>query len=220
MPEWLDPSWITGLVGFIAGAAVAVFADPLRQWLFRPRVKLRYLEEQTETPSEVHRPFIHRTPEVTVFQDGQRLRKNAIYLRIEVVNEKGSIARECRAFLVSAQIWNGIEKRWEPSVLDDPLPLAWASRGEYRFQPIDLPKQVPHFIDLVSTRDFPDDAPLKMEVEVTPFRLEDFGKGSALYRFKLLVAGDNFDPVPLTVMVDKGAGWDAISSGMSERLVQ
>jgi hypothetical protein len=105
---------LSSLLGFIGGFLTALFAEPLRQWLYRPRLSLSFGSSGD---------FITKTPEVAGAS-----KYEACYIRLKVVNLSSRLAKACRAYLV------GIEKQvdgaFRPEVYCDSIQLAWAVRGD------------------------------------------------------------------------------------------
>src|SRR5947209_4242810 len=74
------------LLGFLGGFVTALFAEPLRQWLYRPGLSLSFGSSGD---------FITKTPEVS---GGAKY--DAFYIRLRVVNTSSRLAKACRAYLV------------------------------------------------------------------------------------------------------------------------
>ncbi len=126
--------WSTSALPWIFGFLTAMFAEPARNWLLRPKLRVSFTQEQD---------CIARTP--------TGAGADAIYIRLKVVNERRRIARSCRAFLVK------VEKQVRPTVYEntiyaDSLQLAWSCQvqGEER-SPIDLIHGVSQYVDVIAT---------------------------------------------------------------------
>jgi hypothetical protein len=103
--------WTT-LVGFASGFLSAVFAEPLRQWVFRARLKL---------------DFENNDYFVTSTDEGDPPTHKAHYIRVRVANRSARVAKGCRAYLVGLDRL-GTSGAWEPTEYCECLQLAW-SRG-------------------------------------------------------------------------------------------
>ncbi len=74
------------LLAFIGGFAIALFAEPIRQWLFRARLTLEFTNADH---------FVTRTTE----SGGHQAR----YIRIKATNRSSRLAKSCRAYLVNIE---------------------------------------------------------------------------------------------------------------------
>lgn len=190
------------LVGGAIGFASALFAEPLRRWIFSPKLVLSF-EDSTD--------YKARTPESATFLDPQRsavpIHSNheAEYVRIKVVNDSRPLAKECRAYLV------GIEKKqadgtFAPTLYCDSIPLAWSCREDKAYEPIDLPNGVAQFIDLVSVRSISDE--YKLEIKPLPQRYGGFLRDKGTFRFTVQVSGENVKPIFIRVLFTWNGVWD------------
>ena len=157
-----------GLIGFLA----AVFAEPLRQRLFKPKLRLEF----GGGPD-----YFTYTPEGA----GEE-RHEAIYLRVKVANESPFIARDCRAYLVN------IEKKdehgkFKRTIYADSMPLAWSGRKPNEvYDPIDIPKDVPQYFNILATKSISHEFhPLIM---VVPYRYGELFKETGTFRFTVQVS--------------------------------
>lgn len=185
---------LPSIVGFIGGFFTALFAEPLRQRLYRAKLSLSFGSSSD---------FIARTLETS----GQS-QYQAIYIRLKVVNTSTRLAKACRAYLV------GIEKqkdnKFEPTVYCDSMQLQWSVRGaDERFGAIDLPQDVPQFVDVVSTRSISTYfAPATAQV---PLRYMELFKETGIFRFRVQVSGDGVKPVWSEVILHWDGKWDKFS---------
>jgi hypothetical protein len=193
---------IPALVGGAIGFASAVFSEPLRRWLFSPKLTLSF-----ENSSD----YRARTPEQVTFRDPQcsavpiHSTHEAEYIRIKVVNSARPLAKECRAYLVA------IEKQrpdggFESTFYCDSIPLAWSCREDRAFDPVDLPNGVAQFIDLVSVRSISSD--YKLEIRPLPLRYAGFLRDKGTFRFTVQVSGENAKPVFMRVRFAWDGSWD------------
>ena len=193
----LVPTLVGGAIGF----AGAIFAEPLRRWIYSPKLLLSF-EDSTH--------YKTRTPEQATILDPQRSpvpihsTHEAEYVRIKVVNTSRPLAKECRAYLV------GIEKkqadgRWGPTLYCDSIPLAWSCREDRAYEPIDLPNGVAQFIDLVTVRSISPE--YKLEIKPLPLRYVGFLRDKGTFRFTVQVSGENVKPVFTRVQFTWGGVW-------------
>lgn len=185
---WL--SVLTPIVGFILGFISAVFAEPVRQRLFRPILSLRF----SNTPG-----CVARTPT----GDGGE----AIYIRVEVVNVKRSLARQCRAYLVNAEAKNALGE-FEPTIYVDSIQLAWSCReiGKER-DAVDLPNGVSQYIDVLATYKISNS--FNTHISPFPFRYHDlFSNKPKTLMFTVQVSGDGVKPAFITIVFSWKGQWD------------
>ena len=75
------------LIGALLGFGAAVFAEPVRRWIYRPKLKLEFGDDpgyRARTPE--------KSPPFNSFYEAE-------YIRIKVTNIKPAIAMNCRAYL-------------------------------------------------------------------------------------------------------------------------
>ena len=195
-------SLIPVLIGGAIGFASAILADPIRRWIFSPKLVLSF-NDSTD--------YKARTPETATFRDPAQSAApihsthEAEYVRIKVINDSRPLAKDCRAYLV------GIEREqpdgtFGPTLYCDSIPLAWSCRDDHAYDPIDLPNGVAQFIDLVSVRSISDE--YKFEIWPLPHRYRGFLRDKATFRFTVQVSGKNVKPVFARVRFKWGGVWD------------
>lgn len=187
---WL--SYLAPLGSFMLGSVTAVFAEPVRQFIFRPKVELGFSNKDD---------CITKTPTT----GGH----NAIYVRVKVTNTKPRLARQCRAYLVNIELQNQ-NGSFVPTIYSDSIQLAWSCRDK-GLDPLDLPRGVSQYIDVVAT----DEASNDYSPQIAPFPLRYkslFDPAPKTLRFTIQVAGDNVSPrFTQVVFVWKGR-WDTIEA--------
>jgi hypothetical protein len=186
------------ILGFLGGFLSAVFAEPLRQWLFRPVLKLEF----TNTGD-----FVVRTPE------GPDRQHEAHVVRVKVTNTSGRLAKSCRAFLINIERLAG-SGAWERTVYSDSLQLGWSALENARHSPLDLPKNVPHYVDIVSA--LQRTATFVPAIPAVPFRYESLWQSSDTYRFTVMVSGDGVKPASVGIRFKWIGAWDRIEVGEVE----
>jgi hypothetical protein len=194
------------LIGAVLGFAAAVFAEPLRQWIYHPKLKLIFDEDPGCKA---------RTPEQAQLQGGPSAvhsTHEADCIRGKVINTKPAIAKSCRVYLVA------IEKaddsgHFKPTIYGDSIPLPWACRGEEAYGPLDLPRGIVQFVDIVSARSVSKD--FKPEIKPIPFRYIDLFRQHGKFRFAVQVSGENVKPVLIKVVFN----WSGIRDKYETSLV-
>jgi len=189
---------LPSLVGFISGFFTALFAEPLRQWLYRPRLSLSF-------GSSID--FVTKTPESTGGSEHE-----AFYIRLKVVNSSSRLAKACRAYLVSVE--KQVDGVFAPTIYCDSIQLAWSARGDEAFAAIDLPHDVPQFVDVVSTRST--SHTFAPAVRLTPFRYKELFEGTGVFRFRVQVSGDGVKPVWGQVILHWDGTWDKFRTEQSD----
>src|SRR5690242_19923357 len=120
------------LFGAVLGFALALIAEPIRLWLYRPRLKIEFgssseFQAQTTVTHYVQNPQRGAPLGDLVYLGSHE----AVYIRLKVVNKqpwwfRGSpVAKGCRAYLTD------IEKAQENgefkgTIYCDSIPLAWS----------------------------------------------------------------------------------------------
>ncbi|MEW8440373.1 MAG: hypothetical protein AB2689_19670 [Candidatus Thiodiazotropha taylori] len=192
-------SVLNTLAGAALGFAAAVFAEPLRQWIYRPKLLLTFDNDPGCRA---------RTPEQTQLHGGPRPIEStheAEYIRVKIQNTKPHIAKNCRAYLV------GVEKadehdNFKQTIYGDSIPLPWSCRGNEAYGPLDLARGIVQFIDIVSTRSVAPD--FKPEIKPVPYRYFNLFHQHGKYRFTIQVSGENVKPVFIKVIFNWSGVWD------------
>ncbi len=187
-------------VGGIIGFVTAVFADPLRRWVYRPELKLEFDEDVPGCKL--------RTPERSKPTDTQSMEREAYYVRVKVANAAASLARGCRAYLVN------VERRdhageFQPTDYCDTIPLPWSYRGEQAYRPVDLPNGVVQFVDLLSTRS--DAEEFQPAIRPFPYAYRGLFREHGQFRFTVQVSGENVAPTRIRITFDWLGGWNDFS---------
>ena len=178
-------------IAFLSGFFTAIFAEPLRRRIYAPRLKLKFGKSNH---------YLTRTPENE---------HEAIYVRIKVENYRSTLAKSCRAYLVN------IERKVKSGDFDqteycDSMQLGWAYQKNRRFDAIDLPRKVSHFVDIISTR--PTSSGFKLETKVIPLLYKKMLVTPGVYRFTIIVSGDGVKPAHIKPIVSWNGNWDQVNS--------
>lgn len=185
---------VPSIVGFLGGFFTALFSEPLRRWIYGPRLKLTFGTSQH---------FLTKTPEVSPSSQYESL-----YVRLKVVNVRAALAKGCRAYLVNVER-KGPSGEFQPTEYCESLQLAWASQADQSFAAFDLPRDVPHFVDIISTR--PTSPAFALATKVTPLRYTQLLQTPGTYRFTVVVSGDGVKPATIHPIVSWSGLWDQVS---------
>ncbi len=190
--DW--PLVVSGL-GNLVVAAVALFGERFRSWLWRPDVKIE---------SYYGSPFLtERWVDPKTGEDCGRM----WWFRIRILNRGKSTARGCKVKLAEATTGDG-----EPLLGFEPLVLGWVSPpwGPLQFHPLDIAVGECEFCNVLSCRE-QEERFVRFEFDQQPRgcvdRL-DF-RGSASYVLTVTVYGDNFEPVSEKFRIAGGGYWEA-----------
>jgi hypothetical protein len=177
---------IVPVVTFISGAVVAfasaVYAEPLRQWLFRPRLCVSFSGGDdcvAKTPTDAN--------------------SSAVYVRLKVVNEKPKLAKGCRAYLIGVET-SPSPGVFEPTLYVDSIQLAWSCQmPDDARRPLDLAHGVSQYIDLIATSKLKEN--FVPQIQPLPYRYSElFTLEPRTYRFTVQVSGDGVDPVQIKIV--------------------
>lgn len=187
------------IIGFIGGFLTALFAEPLRQWLFQPILSLEFNNTSH---------FVTKT-----WKAFESSRHEAHYARIKVTNTRRSLARSCRAYLVNIERI-GPSGAWEATDYCESMQLAWSGRGGDAYTALDLPKDVPHFVDLLSTRQGSKSFDLAIQLKL--FRHEALLVSAGTYRLTIVVSGDGVRPEWIWLSFTWSGDWDGFKLAVAE----
>ncbi len=186
------------LGGFLAGFIISVFAEPLRRWVFKPNVQLQFGETNDH---------ICKTPEKRNDIEGKESLGEAIYVKGKVVNESPLIARGCRVYLVNIEKKQPRTGQFEPTSYSDSIPLKWASQPpEHVCSPLDLPKDVNQYFDIVVLRDC--SSQFDPQLYVRPFRDEAIFNDTGVFRFTIQLSGDQGISEKLRIIIEWNGNWN------------
>jgi hypothetical protein len=188
-----------GIVGtlltFFLGFITAVLAEPIRRWIFKPKLKLMF--EPTDS-------FISKTMEANI-QTGQKT-ADVHYIRIRVTNISRKTARDCRAYLVDLKTLNEKGQLCKTNYCDS-IPVAWSCQGRKdRFQLIDIPPGVNQYIDVVVTRNTSDAFDLQLMAK--PFRYVDLFRRKGKHIFTIQVCAQWAKPKRIMLELDWKGDWN------------
>ena len=173
------------IVSFLLGSLSAVFAEPLRRWFFRARIRVDF----DKTPGSGLN-YLAITPAIV---DNQK--SLAIYARAQhVTNTSKATAKQCRAYLCQIDF---VGSQGLQTLHHDPLPLKWSYVGVV---PIDLPQGMSCHVDVVSVNNIHNR--LVPQTDAQPVIWSEVLQATGRYRFTFMIAGDNFAPVTRSFEMD------------------
>jgi hypothetical protein len=183
------------LLGFVSGFFTAIFAEPLRIWMFAPRLRLEFVHDDDD--------FVTKTKEKT----SQGTVHDARYVRVRVTNSRPALAKSCRAYLVKIEHQSNSTDEWEASEYSESLQLAWSGRHDQsRYGALDLPQDIPHFVDVLSVRAV--SAEFLPGIESKLFRYEELYRRTGTFRFTVAVSGDGVKPAWIRLWFKWSGVWD------------
>jgi len=194
------------IIGAVLGFGAAIFVEPIKKWVYGPKLELSFNttpEFQTETHEHLEIKSIENPNKDQISYHKAR------YIRIKVTNTKSALAKGCRAYLVKVEKCHD-DGNFHETIYCDSISLAWSCRGDQRFLPVDIPKGVNQFVDLLSTREISND--YKPEIQFFPYRYRNLFKEHGTFRFTIQVSGENVNPVFIKVMFAWNGAWDQYSS--------
>lgn len=156
---------------FLTGFFTAVFAEPLRRWLFRPRLIMEFRDTND---------FKADTPEIVSSTDGTVRTCRAYYIRGKVFNKSVNIAKQCRVYLTNIENKSSRTGEFEQTTFCESIPLHWSCMGpDGAFKPLDLPKNINQYFDILSTRE--GDTNIDLKLMTKPFRYEHLFSERGIY---------------------------------------
>jgi hypothetical protein len=185
-------SLLSLLIAWVLGLISGVLLEPLKHWILGPKLEVKFIEDD--------KGFITDTKDY-----GDR---DAHYVRVRVLNTGRQIARQCCAYLVKVEKWNESNGEFEPTIYRDSLQLAWSAKAntDENYRALDLPKDVPQFIDIVSTRKPEIDYEIKTKPHL--YRYESLFKEHGKFQYTVLVSGDNAKPKSTKIIFEWSGDWD------------
>ncbi len=187
------------IIGLIFGFIAAIYAEPLRIWLHSPILTLLFEEN---SGCKIF------TKEKYIAKESKELTPNfynSIYVRIKVTNTQTTMAKGCRAYLISIDKSDD-KGNFIPTIYNDSIQLSWSCQGDQSYEPLDLPRGVIQYIDIFSTKEgsniyYP-------KIKFLPFRYEELFRQKGSFRFTILVAGENFKPLKIKIIFNWTGNWN------------
>lgn len=171
----------SSITTYILGFATAIFAEPIRQKLFGPKLKLYFGDTQEYK---------------NIVSIDRNLGILCTYLRVKVINKKRAVAKSCKAHLVNIERWDAGKNKFVASGLKDSIQLAWAcKKDDEKFKGIDLAKGVNQFVEVVHAKTY--EERLFPELAYIPDRYKDLFKFRGTFRYTIQVSGDKANPITI-----------------------
>jgi hypothetical protein len=182
---------------FLLGFFTAIFAEPIRQLIFKPKLKLDF----GDNPD-----CLSLTPEGDKFTPINKMRKT-YYIRIKVTNLKKVEAKNCKAYLINIEKADK-EGKFAPTIYCDSIPIAWSCQnlGE-QYDGININNGVSQFADVLVTREghsqyfYP-------QIKLEPFRYKPIFEEKGKFRFSIQVTASNTDPEIIKLVFEWNGIWD------------
>lgn len=188
--------WMTIIAGCIGGIIVFVFGklwDFVSWKLKRPKLKVEF---DKKTQGCISYTTANGTP--------------VVYVRMKVTSygRFATEARGCRAYLTNIEKQN--EKgEFESTAYCDSIRLAWSCQGPQRteqFRPMDIPREVNQYIDVVSL--LKNVNLFRLHLEVTPNRYIKMFMQTGTFLLTVHVHAENASPVKCKLIFTCRNAWD------------
>ena len=190
----MSSPWMTIIVASLGGIIVLVFGklyDAIWKWRTRPLLRV-----------EFHQEFLGCITYTRTNRDSP-----AATIRMMVTNCGKLAARGCVAYLTRIEMLNehGV---YESTDYCDSMRLAWSCQGPRpeRFSPMDIPREVTQYIDIISIA--PQLPRFIPNFEITPNRYLRLFEQTCPYRFTVHVHGENTAPVKCKLLFTFKNLWD------------
>ena len=173
----------------LSGAAIAIFAEPVRQWLFRPNIVLSFNNDE----ECVSHTFLTTNPSTA-------RGPNAVYIRVRIKNTRNRMARECRGYLTGFEKRND-EGKFVKTEYCDSIMLHWScQRAETKYLPVHIPSGVNQFLDIVSLEE--NKKSFSLQTHIVLNRYHDLLHQTGVFRFTIQVVADNAKPKTIRLIFE------------------
>jgi len=204
---------IKGAVLLFIGSLLAIFSEPLRQFVLgrflKPKLEINFERDNSDfkgmIPEEIREKIYEKIDGGFKENILVKQRYNSIYVKVRLINIKHYMAKGVRAFLINVEKKVGNE--FTKTEFVDSIQLEWSARGDEGFKEMDLPFNIPLFFVILSTRETLPDK-IKLHLAVTPFRIDHLFDQNAIYRLSIHVSGDNVTPVFHRLIFEWRGRWD------------
>lgn len=190
-----DPQKLIGLVSnvvsFLTGFITAVFAEPIRKWLYKAKLKIEFYNDADHLAQMPEQITVEAQTE-----DGRRIRSiienKAIYIRVNIQNTSQNTASNCRAYLINIE--KETDGQFVQTIYCDSIPLSWSCQeiGK-QYEGVEINKGVKQFLDVVTIREGKID--FDPQIKVKPFRYLELFKENGKFRFTIQATASNANPV-------------------------
>jgi len=186
------PSYLTSISSFILGFLIAIFAEPIRRYLLKPKLNIEFGKSED---------FITYTPALTK----NNSQTEEYYLRVRVINSRKYIARDCRAFLIDIKKLDDSNKI-KSTIYCDSIQLAWSCSGNRKFESLDLTKDVKQYIDVVVLSK--ESNAIIPQLFSTPFRYLKLFNETGTFIFTIQVSATGIKPKNISIALKWDGNWD------------
>jgi hypothetical protein len=185
--------FLSNLMSFLAGFLVAVFAEPIRKWLFKAKLSLEFTGE----PACITKTY--------ATENGKKV-ADVRTVRVSVTNGRRTTAKDCRGYLTNVEIRD--EKgRFVRTVYCDSIPLPWSCLPpEASFDVIDIPRGIQQYVNLIGTTSRSTD--FDVQLMVTPHRYRDLFSRTGTFRFTVMVTAANANHRTIKLIFNWKGNWD------------
>jgi len=210
----LDQDWTTGssltpslapwtpALTFLAGAATAIFAEPIRRWVFRPVIEVSF------DPATC----VLLTSTGLATADGVYLGESqGRWVRVRVRTTRRRLVKGCRPHLINVEIEE--QGQFRPSNFVDTLRLKWSSQpADEVTEPIDIPRDVAQFVDvLAADRNTP--GTYALQAAIVPLYCKPlFDERPKTLRFTILVTSDEAKSARARFIYRWKGAWDTFEA--------
>lgn len=202
-----EADYLKTVISFLFGFFSAVFAEPLRRWLFKPELALSF---------EDSKDCIAHTP-LRPSDSYSVTEAYGIFVRVRATNRRRILAKNCRAYLVNIE--KKTDESFSPTIYSDSIPLPWACKDAHAsFIGFDLAKGLNQYIDILLASDDPlsngHKSYWKPLIPVNIFRYETFFRelyeNAGIYRLTVQVVSDNAEPAIIKLTIEWNGHWQTI----------
>lgn len=172
----MDAFW--NIFGVFVGFVLGIIADQIKDFLFSPRPNISFCDNDNHFSRTID------------YSPHTRIGQSAVYMRVSVKNESRRALKNCRMYLVSISYKESEESQFEKTKFKDSICMSWSCKGDYSYEPLEIPSGITQFCDVCRTRP---DAPSFMPcIQFRPFVYEDIFQKTGWYCFEIILCGENF----------------------------
>ena len=184
--------------GALGGGVLAVAGQELVRWWRRPVLSIDF----SNTSQCVLRTRIRLEK-----GSSETIARDAIFLRLRVINRGRSTARDCRVYMtrILRKSFDGTTQSYEDQ---DVIPLSWSVRDE-QHETLVVPPRINQFVDMVCTR--LSDQPCFLRPRArTPKRLNETWREPGVFEIDVAVCAEEAALVRRTLVFEWRGQWDSL----------
>ncbi len=186
---------MTIILTFLAGFLTAVFAEPVRRWLFRSVITLSF-----KPRIGFGRRWISLTTTTTECVMAKYIRVLA-----KCSSRIGLTANRCKPFLTKIEKHDPVANTYR-ELHHDPLPLNWAYIGDLQ---LDIHPKMEFYFDVAEVNSAQN--LLRPQTTIAPETWAKLLREPGRYKFSVVLSGENIRPVPLTIEFDWKGSFDSLT---------